>query len=526
MILRKYTEATPELCPEGLSEGPELKPLRAEESPPMRWRLLTMTAVIVTIAVAMMSLLTYLAITSVLTRAFDEQLDDRANAIIETVHEADSRSEVIESIDLFQRLHPSIAISVEDTGTAAEGGGTITYNYGDTFAIDEYLVPMAQSVTTTVQNVGPARVLVKRNSTGETVVLAMEMHHVQDHIAALGSVLLVIAVGGILVSIAAGLYVSSAGLRPLARFQGAVDRITDTGELRPIEVVGNDELAQLTRSFNTMVHAIQEARDRQGRFVADAGHELKTPLTSIRTNIELLMMVSRSGSPIDDGMRSELEADVIAQLDEMSTLVGDLVGLARVESTATAREPVDLEVVLATCLERVRRRYPDVTFEVDSQPWILLGDVGALERAVLNLLGNAGKWSPPAGTVRVVLEEDEEGGARLVVADHGPGIAEEEWEKVFDRFYRAAESRSLPGSGLGLAIVRQAITSHSGTVHVEHTDGGGASLVVELPASLRLSPDATARRDSATSTAPTAARSSPGAPGRQNAAHRAPRRRG
>ena len=480
MILRKYSDWT-----SADEQEVRARPAEGEHGTPMRLRLLTMTTLIVTLSVSVMTLLTYLSTTSAVTRAFDQDLDDSATAMIDKVRAADSRLEVIEAVELFRELHPDIQISVQDSSAPREGMGTVTYNYGDAIDGSEQLTPSFSRTSTTVENRGPVRVLTKSYGTGERVVLAMDMREVQGVVGALGSVLLVTAVGGVLVAIAAGAFVSSAGLRPLSRFQSAVDRITATGELRPIRAVGNDELAQLTRSFNTMVKALQESRDRQGRFVADAGHELKTPLTSIRTNIELLLMATRGGKPVDENVRAELERDVTDQMNEMTTLINDLVGLARVESPDYGEDAIDLELLLFACLERIQRRHPDLTFDVESQSWPMIGDSGSLERALTNLLGNAGKWSPPGGTVQVLLDVDDEGGARLVVTDSGPGIPPEDREKVFDRFYRSAEARSMPGSGLGLAIVHQAIAGHSGTVRAEEAATGGAKLVVELPPSLR-----------------------------------------
>ena len=151
---------------------------------------------------------------------------------------------------------------------------------------------------------------------------------------------------GVLVSILLGFFIANAGLRPLVRLQNAVDEIARTDDLRGIPVVGNDELARLTVSFNAMLKALRESRQRQSQFVADAGHELKTPLTSMRTNIELLMMSTRPDMPaISEQDRKDLERDVLAQMTEMSTLIGDLVDLAREESREVS-EQIQLEHVL------------------------------------------------------------------------------------------------------------------------------------------------------------------------------------
>ena len=225
-----------------------------------------------------------------------------------------------------------------------------------------------------------------------------------------------------------------------------------------------------------MLQALDHSRARQRQLVADAGHELRTPLTSLRTNIELLGQADGGGADLPPGAREELLDDVSAQIEELSQLVGDLVELARDEPLPTVVETIDLAEAVDHAVERVRRRAPSLTFEVDVAPWVVRGEAGTLERAVTNLLDNAAKWSPPGGTVRVSLAD-----GVLTVDDEGPGIAEQDLPHVFERFYRSEESRAMPGSGLGLSIVAQAAERHAGRVHAERSPYGGARLVLVLP---------------------------------------------
>ena len=192
------------------------------------------------------------------------------------------------------------------------------------------------------------------------------------------------------------------GLRPVARLTEAAERVARTDDLRPIPVFGSDELARLTEAFNMMLRALAESRERQARLVTDAGHELRTPLTSLRTNVELLMASMAPGAPrLPDEEMVELRADVIAQIEELSTLVGDLVDLTRDDAGGVVHEPVDMSEVVDRSLERVRRRRNDIEFDVHVMPWQVYGDAAGLSRAVLNLLDNAAKWSPPGGRVGV-----------------------------------------------------------------------------------------------------------------------------
>src|SRR5690606_20670759 len=226
----------------------------------------------------------------------------------------------------------------------------------------------------------------------------------------LSLVLVVMGGAGILLAAAAGTAVARAGLRPVQRLTAATERVALTGDLRPIPVTGDDELARLTTSFNRMLEALAESQERQRRLVADAGHELRTPLTSLRTNLELLVASSRPDAPkLSDEDREEMLADVQAQINELSALVGDLVELAREDAPQEVHQPLDLIDVVERALARARRRASGVEFVPRLQPWEMMGDATALERAVVNLLDNAAKWSPEGGTVRVEVRPEPDG---------------------------------------------------------------------------------------------------------------------
>lgn len=178
---------------------------------------------------------------------------------------------------------------------------------------------------------------------------------------------------------------------------------------------------------------------------------------------------------------AELRADVVAQIEELSTLVGDLVDLAREDAPETVYERVDVSDVVERALERARRRRNEIEFEAVTTPWYVYGDQAGLSRAVLNVLDNAAKWSPKGEQVRVEMRPVGQGLLELTVSDAGPGIPEEDRELVFDRFYRSTAARSMPGSGLGLAIVRQVVVKHGGTIAIDESDRGGALVRIVLP---------------------------------------------
>jgi two-component system sensor histidine kinase MprB len=223
-----------------------------------------------------------------------------------------------------------------------------------------------------------------------------------------------------------------------------------------------------------MLEALADARRAQRRLVADASHELRTPLTSLRTNLEVLG-AEHALAPTD---RERLRTDVVAQLEELSVLVGDLIDLAREEEPRedAALQDVRLDELVAHAVARARRHAPVVSFVSDLEPCLVRGAPERLDRAVANLLDNAAKWSPPGATVEVRVRD-----GAVTVRDHGPGIAAEDLPFVFDRFYRAADARGRAGSGLGLAIVRQVAEAHGGEVSAAPADGGGALLCLRLP---------------------------------------------
>jgi two-component system, OmpR family, sensor histidine kinase MprB len=326
------------------------------------------------------------------------------------------------------------------------------------------------------------RVVAVSAGNGRALVIGQRLEPTRQVLTRLGVALP--AIGGIGVALAAlaGVAVARAGLRPVQRLTAATERVAQTGELTPIPVDGSDELARLTASFNDMLGALAESQDQQRRLVADAGHELRTPLTSMRTNLELLASAERAGAPpLPESDRAEILDDLQAQIAELSTLVGDLVELARDDGPQVVQEPVELTDVVSRALERARRRAGDVEFSATLVPWTLIGDATALERAVLNLLDNAAKWSPAGATVRVQMRQLDPWSLLLEVADTGPGIAEADLPRVFDRFYRATGDRDMPGSGLGLSIVRQVAVRHGGAVWAGRAPEGGALLVLRLP---------------------------------------------
>ncbi|WP_344520657.1 HAMP domain-containing sensor histidine kinase [Paractinoplanes durhamensis] len=287
--------------------------------------------------------------------------------------------------------------------------------------------------------------------------------------------------GGALV----GRSVARAALAPIDRLTAAAVHVADTRDLdADIPDEGGGEIRQLIRSINDMLAALRDSRQAQRLLAEDAAHELKTPLTSLRLNVELLIRLDRRGtldSSLPAESRTRLLNDLGAQVAELSTLAAELTEVARGDVSDESTELIDFADVVVAAAARARSRMPDIEVALDvSSVWVS-GRPAALQRAVLNLIDNAGKWSPANQPVHVRLRAV---GASVIleVDDAGPGIDAADAPRVFDRFYRADSARALPGSGLGLSIVQRVVDAHSGRVTAGRSTRGGALLQVGLPA--------------------------------------------
>ena len=325
---------------------------------------------------------------------------------------------------------------------------------------------------TTIQGIH-AREVVAPLGNG-AVVVAQSLEPVDRQLSRLRLILILVSIGGVAAAALAGALVSRATLAPVRRLTRAAERIAETGDpSERVEASGRGELARLGTAFNTMLGALEESIETQRRFVADASHELRTPLTSLQTNIEVLRQQER----LDPQQRAHLFADLEREAHEMRDLITGLLELAR-GGANLERTQVQVDELVESAVDRARARFPNVHFNAHIEPTTVDGVSDRLERAIWNLLENAGKWTTPGSSVEVTLSNGE-----LRVRDHGPGIAAEDREHVFDRFYRATAARSLPGSGLGLAIVREVAEAHGGTISAEDAPGGGALLRLRLATS-------------------------------------------
>ncbi|MFD5364226.1 sensor histidine kinase [Streptomyces tendae] len=322
---------------------------------------------------------------------------------------------------------------------------------------------------------------VTQDRAGAALIAAVPLKGTQSTLNDLALILLLVSGVGVIGAGAAGLWVARTGLRPVDELTEAVEHVARTEDLTvriPVEDDSDDEIARLSRSFNSMTSSLASSRDLQQQLIADAGHELRTPLTSLRTNIELLTRSEETGRPIPEADRKALLASVKAQMTELAALIGDLQELSRPDTGKHEGRTRILawHDVVESALRRARLRGPELTINADVHPWYVRAEPAALERAVVNILDNAVKFSPDGGTVDVRLAD-----GVLTVRDHGPGVSADELPHVFDRFWRSPSARALPGSGLGLSIVARTVQQAGGTVSLTPADGGGTTATIRLP---------------------------------------------
>ncbi len=450
-------------------------------------RVTLLAAVAVGLAVAFVSVAAYLTVRQQMYRNLDDSLIQRSTTAVQ--------NKVLTNPDVMRTVTPE-ALGLIDVrmGLLAADGSTLVGPRSYTPPIGPVELSIASSERNSDASIRTSgspnnqhyRVIAIPLGDDTALVVAQSLDPIDHTLHNLGIVLWAVGLLGVIGAAVAGNAVAASGLRPLARLTGAAEHVARTEDLQPIPVTGSDEISRLAQAFNAMLAALARSQDRQRRLVGDAGHELRTPLTSIRTNLDLLAQADKRGGlrPED---RQQLLDDVRAQMDELTTLIGDLTELARDTPQVRNAELIELANVVEDAVIKVRRRAPGLEWDVELAPFPVWGDERLLGRAVTNLLDNAAKYSvpegstaradgPPVGRVTVRLLD-----GVLTVTDSGPGIAEADLPHVFERFYRSSEARSRPGSGLGLAIVKHAAEQHGGMIYARNVSGAGAQFTLWLP---------------------------------------------
>lgn len=368
------------------------------------------------------------------------------------------------------------------------------------------------SALTTVEVEG-VRVRMLSVPLGERFALqvARPIDEVETVLGRLRAMTLLAALVGVLLAALAARSIAGRSIRPVSDLTRAVESVRDGSDLaRRVGVDGGgegvrdegggDEVARLALAFDAMLARLEASRLAQERLAADAAHELRTPVTSLRTNIEVLAAGSERLTATD---RAQLTADVIGQLDELAAMVDGLVLLARIEGPDPRAGSVDVGGIVEETVAAARRRHPqragDLVLQIEAtSPQRVRGDARELALAVSAILDNAVKYAPDGpitiavsavaavAAVAAVPQKSESDAApssevRIEVADRGPGVQAELLPHLFERFFRSPDARGAPGSGLGLAIVERVATAHGGRVSAALADPHGLVVTIVLP---------------------------------------------
>jgi two-component system, OmpR family, sensor histidine kinase MprB len=368
-------------------------------------------------------------------------------------------------------LQPSLAAQI----VRPDGSIAVCLGAGPLLPVPATL-PAAGEVQLVTVRVGDGsyRVAATPFHAGGTLQLARDSSEIEDVLASLR---LRLAGLTLVVSLAAGLvgwFVARRLVRPVVRLRDAARTIERSQDLStPVVVEGSGELRDLAQSFTAMVGALATSREQQRRLMDDASHEMRTPLTSLTTNLELLERYD----DLPAAERPEVLGAVRIDVEELTHLMTELVQLATDRSSDEPLVPVDLADLAAAVTARAVRRSDRAVTVVTDGEGLVLGRPQMIERAITNLVDNALKYSPATAPIEVHV-----GATSVEVRDHGPGIEADEQALVFGRFYRSGTARTAPGSGLGLAIVQQVAERHGGRVWARSGPDGGAWVGFELPA--------------------------------------------
>jgi len=439
---------------------------------PLRTRLTSAASLAATVAIVAVVATAYLAVRHELRGQIDTQLrrqateirvDSRFNpysgtrgyAINTGVGDIGGYSQVVAATGVPAAGGDSLPISVADVRVAQHGGSVLR----DVRSHDAHL----RMLTVPLPSVS-----------GYAVQIALPLTAVDHQLHTLALFFAILAIAGLGLTIVASWGAVRRTMRPVKELTETAERIANTRDLTVrIGSYGNDELGRLAATFNSMLDELQRSLGAQRQLVMDASHELRTPLASLRTNVEILSDLDR----LTPAQREATLSGIVSQLEELTGLVADVVELARGEAPPNLYDDVAFDELVERAVDRALRHWPGLAFHAQIEPVQVRGVATRLDRAVANMLDNAGKFSPTGSLVDVHLSED----GTLSVVDRGPGVPAESLPFVFDRFYRADEARALPGSGLGLAIVKQVVDEHGGTIRLENRPGGGAIATMTLP---------------------------------------------
>lgn len=313
------------------------------------------------------------------------------------------------------------------------------------------------------------RVLTVPLRQGEALQVARPVEELRVHLLRMTTILGGVALSGLGLAVILGRMVANAALRPVTGLVATTEKVARTRDpAHRIEPVGNPELDRLATSINAMLAALEHAQESQRRLLADASHELQTPLTSLRTDLE----VFTKGS-LAPAARQRLGAEIIDQIDDLSLLVSNLVDLARESPDEAQKLEVALDRLAGEAIAWAQRMHGDTEFELTTVPVTVRADPDGVRRLLRNLLDNAARFNSGRQPVRVEVSV-----GRLSIRDSGPGIDPADRPRIFDRFYRGRGAVPGRGAGLGLAIAAKVAAEQGWSITADNHPAGGAIFTV------------------------------------------------
>jgi two-component system sensor histidine kinase MprB len=434
------------------------------------------TSAIVLVVVGVLSIGIYSTFSRQLVRQVDNSLDDRVVMIADSLRRESLRPNIGRQRNpLNEALLPTrfdtVTQVIDTTGIVVLALGEVELPVTNkTLQIANGPTGMVFRSTVTI-NGDKYRMLTVPLTGGGALQLAKDINDLQRAQNAVRGWQFALGPVGIVFAGLAGWWVARRTARPIQQLADAAEDIARTQNLSTkLDIHGDHEIEQLANSFNTMLAALQYSSEQQKQLVQDASHELRTPLTSLRANAELLQR-----NNLDDATKQAVLRDIAAEIDELTDLSSELTALASDQRLVEEPKEINLHEACDDIATRASRRTGRTVTVSSTNPVAVKVRPSQFDRAVGNLVDNALKFCPTPDNVEINIV-----GSRVEVIDHGQGIADSDKPLVFDRFYRATATRSLPGSGLGLAIVKQFADDHNAVVSITNTPGGGATVALSF----------------------------------------------
>ncbi len=448
----------------------------------LRWRWAVGLGLVAAVAIGLMTLAAIFSVERRLRGTMDQDLRERATRVHELTDGLFGQGEE-------QREEVTPRIVNDTTVQAFDEDGTVLLRVGPAGVVP----PVDAADLEVIAGGGPAllrdirigealyrmitvRVLLREHDPGKVVAfqILIDQSQLEGNLSALTRQLLSIGVIGVLLVALTGWIMASRAVRPISDLTQAAEHVASTEDLyaaERLDISAPAEIGRLATAFRSMLNSLRASRQEQQRLVSDAGHELRTPITALKTNLEVLR---RQDEQLTREEQDEMIEAALRESSQLAQLAAELVDLT--SDVRHAAEPIE-EVDLRALALELRSRYirlPDREVLVSGRSTVVDGRRTQLERAMSNLVDNGIKWAERR--VEIVLED-----GTVTVRDDGPGIPEEELPHIFRRFYRSVEARSMPGSGLGLAIVDHLIGAHGGRVFARNSAAGGAEVGFTLP---------------------------------------------